>query len=78
MFASPAKWNPPKYALEPPKAIEAPRYDPRHFPHFNLARVHIQRYEYGEAIEHLRRALELDPQYGSARRELQRILTRMN
>ena len=28
------------------KAIEAPRYDPRHFPHFNLARVYIQRYEY--------------------------------
>jgi tetratricopeptide (TPR) repeat protein len=60
------------------KAIEAPRYDPRHFPHFNLARVYIQRYEYEEAIRHLRRALELEPRYGSARKELQRILTRMN
>ena len=60
------------------KAIEAPRYDPRHFPHFNLARVYIQRYEYKPAIEHLRKALELEPQYGSAQKELQRILTRMN
>jgi tetratricopeptide (TPR) repeat protein len=60
------------------KAIEAPRYDPRHFPHFNLARVYIQRYEYEEAIRHLRLALELEPRYGSAQKELQRILTRMN
>lgn len=60
------------------KAIEAPRYDPRHFPHFNLARVYIQRYEYETAIGHLRKALELEPRYGSAKRELQRILTRMN
>ena len=60
------------------KAIEAPRYDPRHFPHFNLARVYIQQYEYDKAIKHLNRALELEPKYGSARRELQRLLTRMN
>src|SRR6516225_4175679 len=25
------------------KAIEAPRYDPRHFPHFNLSRVYARR-----------------------------------
>ena len=60
------------------KAIEAPRYDPRHFPHFNLARVFIQRYDYEPAIEHLRKALELEPRYASAQRELQRLLTRMN
>ena len=55
------------------KAIEAPRYDPRHFPHFNLARVYIQGYDYDKAIGHLRKALELEPRYGSARRELQRL-----
>ncbi len=60
------------------KAIEAPRYDPRHFPHFNLARVYIQRYDYEPAIDHLRKALDLEPRYSSAQRELQRILTRMN
>jgi tetratricopeptide (TPR) repeat protein len=60
------------------KAIDAPRYDPRHFPHFNLARVYIQRYDYEPAIDHLRKALELEPRYASAQRELQRLLTRMN
>ena len=60
------------------KAIEAPRYDPRHFPHFNLARIYIQHYDYEPAIEHLRKALELEPRYSSAQRELQRLLTRMN
>ena len=60
------------------KAIDAPRYDPRHFPHFNLARVYIQLYDYEPAIDHLRKALELEPRYASAQRELQRLLTRMN
>jgi Tfp pilus assembly protein PilF len=60
------------------KAIEAPRYDPRHFPHFNLARVYIRTYEYGKAVEHLRQALELEPHYDSARKELNRLLCRMN
>ena len=60
------------------KAIGASRYDPRHFPHFNLARVYIQRYDYEPALQHLRKALELEPGYGSAKREMQRILTRMN
>ena len=60
------------------KAIEAPRYDPRHFPHFNLARVYIQGYEYDKAIGHLQEALQLEPSYASARKELQRILSRMN
>lgn len=60
------------------KAIGAPRYDPRHFPHFNLARVHLRNYDYDRAIVHLRRAIELEPGYGSARKELERILCRMN
>lgn len=60
------------------KAIEAPRYDPRHFPHFNLARVYIRTYEYGKAVKHLREALELEPHYASARKELNRLLCRMN
>lgn len=60
------------------KAIAAPRYDPRHFPHFNLARVYIQTYEYARAVEHLRRALELEPRYGSAQKELRRLMCRMN
>lgn len=60
------------------KAIEAPRYDPRHFPHFNLARVYIQTYDYEKAVAHLERALDLEPRYRSAQKELRRLLCRMN
>jgi len=60
------------------KAIEASRYDPRHFPHFNLARIYVKRYEYGKAIRHLREALELEPRYRVARHELGKLLAWMN
>ena len=60
------------------KAIDAPRYDPRQFPHFNLSRIYSMRYEYAKAIEHLRKALELEPSYPIARRELAKLLAWMN
>jgi len=60
------------------RAIEAPRYEPRHFPHFNLARVYAQRYEYDRAIEHLEKALGLEPGYAVARRELGKLRARLN
>lgn len=60
------------------RAIAAPRYDPRHFPHFNLSRVYVQRFEYGKAIEHLEKALKIQPDYESARRELRKLIARMN
>jgi tetratricopeptide (TPR) repeat protein len=54
------------------KAIGAPRYDPRHFPHFNLSAGLHPAVRLQPALEHLRKALELEPRYGSAQRELQR------
>ena len=60
------------------KAIDAPRYEPRHFPHFNLARVHVHRFEYDVAVRHLEKAVELEPGYEAARREIGRLLARMN
>jgi tetratricopeptide (TPR) repeat protein len=60
------------------KAIEAPRYDPRHFPHFNLSRVYARRYDYAKAVRHLRMALEHEPHYPVARRELGKLLAWMN
>jgi hypothetical protein len=40
--------------------------------------VYIQTYDYGKAVEHLQSALALEPRYGSARKELRRLLCRMN
>lgn len=60
------------------KATQAPRYEPRQFPYFNLARIHLLRYDYERALPCLKKALELEPGYALAQRELTRILARMN
>ena len=60
------------------KAMVAPRYEPRHFPHVNLARVHAKLGELDAAIGELRRALAIAPQYRPARAELHRLLGLLN
>jgi Tfp pilus assembly protein PilF len=60
------------------RAMDAPRYDPRHYPHFNLSRIHVRRYEYLEAIRELEKAIELEPGYTLARRTLAKIRSQLN
>ena len=55
------------------RAKTAPRYEPRHFPYFNLARVYVKQNRLREAIAELRRALEIEPRYAVARREVERL-----
>jgi tetratricopeptide (TPR) repeat protein len=60
------------------KAMQARRYQPRHFPHVNLARVYIILGRLEEALEELKLSLTIEPQNPSARRELKRLLSRFN
>jgi Tfp pilus assembly protein PilF len=60
------------------RAKQAPRYEPRHFPYFNRARIHVKRHEVREAIRELERAVELEPRYAIARRELHRLRGLLN
>jgi len=60
------------------RAKKAPRYEPRHFPYFNLARVHIRRNRIREAIAELREAIAIEPGYTLARKELHRLLGMLN
>ena len=60
------------------RAKRAPRYEPRHYPYFNRARVNIKRHEIREAIGELERALSLEPRYATARRELHRLRGLLN
>ncbi|MBI4609950.1 MAG: tetratricopeptide repeat protein [Candidatus Rokubacteria bacterium] len=60
------------------KAMHAKRYEPRHFPHFNLSRVYVKQGKIQEAIRELKRALELEPDYKLARTELHRLLGMLN
>ena len=43
------------------RAIEAPRYEPRHFPHMNLGRIYINKGQLRAAREQFLKALEHAP-----------------
>jgi tetratricopeptide (TPR) repeat protein len=60
------------------KAMSAGRYEPRHYPHANLARVYVALGQVDAAIAQLRVALAIAPHYRPARIELHRLLGRLN
>ena len=60
------------------RAIEAPRYEARVYPWMNLGRAFERLGRFGEAIEHLRKALEIQPGYTPAAHALDRLLSRRN
>ena len=60
------------------KAMAAKRYEPRHFPHFNLSRVYVKQGKIQQAIREIKLALELEPEYKLARVELHRLLGMLN
>jgi len=56
------------------KAMVARRYEPRHFPHANLGRVWMKLGRLGDAMREFRKALEIEPTYAVARRELGKLV----
>ncbi|MBI4179628.1 tetratricopeptide repeat protein [bacterium] len=60
------------------RAMEAERYEPRHYPHFNLGRVLETQGKWVEAMEEYKRAVEFFPQYTLAQEALQRLQSRLN
>jgi tetratricopeptide (TPR) repeat protein len=60
------------------KAMAAKRYEPRHYPHTNLARVYAKQWKVHEAIRELEHALALESGYKAARVELHRLLGILN
>ena len=60
------------------RAKRAARYEPRHYPYFNLARVYVRQHKVHEAIRELQQAIAIEPRYTVARRELHRLLGQLN
>lgn len=63
--------------------IEAERYflkayEARHYPHFNLSRVLVKQGNFYQAVEEVKKALEIEPDYPLARKELHRLLGQLN
>lgn len=49
------------------RAIEAPRYEPRHYPHFNLGRAYFAKGMITRARQSFEQALQIEPDYALAR-----------
>jgi tetratricopeptide (TPR) repeat protein len=60
------------------RAITAKRYEPRHFPHCNLARVYQAKGQLKRAVEEFERALEIEPDYPFARNALETLRAQLN
>ncbi len=60
------------------RALSAPRYEARAFPHFNLARIYEQRQRPLDAARHYGLALEEQPSFTQAAQALRRMQERLN
>jgi tetratricopeptide (TPR) repeat protein len=59
------------------RAKRAPRYEPRHFPCFNLARVYIAQDRLFDAMRELRAAVAVEPSYTTARHQARELHRRL-
>ena len=60
------------------RAKQAVRYEPRHYPHINLGRIHVMRNDIPAAARELRAAIAIEPGHAGARRELHRLMGLLN
>jgi tetratricopeptide (TPR) repeat protein len=60
------------------KAIKAKRYEPRHFPYYNLGRVYLSKGLIGRASELFQKSLAIEPRYDLARQALENARRMVN
>jgi Tfp pilus assembly protein PilF len=60
------------------QALTAKRYDPRHFPYFNLGRAYLAKGSINRAREMFRQSLEIEPRYMLARQALENVRRMLN
>ncbi|MGH9691723.1 MAG: tetratricopeptide repeat protein [Candidatus Acidiferrales bacterium] len=59
-------------------AIQASRYEPRHFPYFNLGRIYYAKGMINRARQYFQEALCIDPGYAAARQAVENIRRMLN
>src|SRR6266550_2360162 len=57
---------------------EARRYEPRHFPRYNLGRAYLGKEMYSNAMRCFQEALEIEPRYSLARQALASLRRMVN
>jgi len=60
------------------KAMKATRYEPRHFPYYNLGRVYLAKGMINRARELFQQSLAIEPRYTLARQALENVRRMVN
>jgi Tfp pilus assembly protein PilF len=60
------------------KAMEAPIYEPRHFPFYNMGIVYERRGDWESALKYYNNAMEIAPDYEPARKALFKMVSLLN
>ena len=60
------------------RATKAPRYDPRHYPYFNLGRAYLAKGMIKRAKECFQEALRIEPRYREAQHAIENIRRMLN
>ena len=60
------------------QAIKAKRYEPRHFPYYNLGRIYLSKGLIGRASELFQKSLAIEPRYTLARQALEKVRRMVN
>ena len=60
------------------RAVTSQRYEPRHFPYFNLGRVYLAKGMFDRARKLFRQSLEIEPRYTLARQALESVRRMLN
>jgi len=60
------------------QAVESRRYEPRHFPHYNLGRAYLGKEMYGQAMRCFQEAIDIEPRYSLARQALESLRRMVN
>lgn len=60
------------------KAIEAPRFDPKHLAYYNLGKIYRKQGDWLKAVSMFREAYLVNPQFKAAKNELYKLMACMN
>jgi len=60
------------------KATKAKRYEPKHYPHFNLGRVYVIKGMINKALEEFNKSLDIYPEYPPAKEAIEKLKLSLN
>ena len=59
-------------------AIEAPNYDARHYPYFNLGKIYEKKGDWINAVKYYKQSYKINPEFESANKSAILLLSKMN